>query len=66
MVAELVTEWLHEFNQTISADERKVVLFVDNCLAQPNVDGLQSVTLVFLPPNTMPKTQPMDKVLSAP
>ena len=61
MDAELFTEWLQEFDRTISADGRKVALLVDNCPAHPHVDGLQSVTLVFLPPNTTSKTQPMDQ-----
>ena len=32
---------------------------VDNCPAHPNVDNLQAIELVFLPPNTTSKTQPM-------
>ena len=61
MDAELFPEWLQEFDQTISAHGRKVALLVDNYPAHPHVDGLQSVQLVFLPPNTTSKTQPMDQ-----
>ena len=46
MDAELFTEWLQEFDWTISANGGKVTLLVDNCPAHPHVDGCTSVTLV--------------------
>ena len=39
---------------------RKIALVLDNCTAHPNVKGLTNVKLIFLPPNTTAKTQPMD------
>lgn len=36
-------------------------MIVDNCPAHPDVPGLKSVKLVFLPPNTTSVTQPMDQ-----
>ena len=39
----------------------KIVLIVDNCPAHPIIDGLKAIELVFLPPNTTSKTQPMDQ-----
>ena len=53
--------WLQGVDQTISADGRKVALLVDNCPAYPHIDGLKSVILVYLPPNTTSKTHPMDQ-----
>ena len=43
------------------AEGRKIVLIIDNCPAHPNVDNLKAIQLVFLPPNTNSKTQPMDQ-----
>jgi len=36
-------------------------MIVDNCPAHPKERGLQSIKLVFLPPNTTSKTQPCDQ-----
>ena len=35
-------------------------MIVDNCPAHPKVPGLKAIKLIFLPPNTTSKTQPMD------
>ena len=40
---------------------RKITMIVDNCPVHPHVEGLQAVELVFLPPNTASKLQPMDQ-----
>lgn len=40
---------------------RKTLMIVDNCPAHPKVDGLQSVELLFLPPNCTSVLQPMDQ-----
>ena len=36
-------------------------MIVDNCPAHPKVQGLKAIKLIFLPPNTTSKTQPMDQ-----
>ena len=37
-------------------------MVVDNCLAHPNIQSkLESITLIFLPPNTTSKSQPCDQ-----
>ena len=41
------------------AEGRKIALIVENCPDHPNIDKLQAVDLIFLPPNTTSKTQPM-------
>ena len=43
------------------AEGRKITMIVDNCPAHPHVEGLQAVELIFLPPNTTSKLQPMDQ-----
>ena len=40
---------------------RKIAMIIDNCPAHSKVNGLQAIELVFLPPNTTSKTQPMDQ-----
>ena len=42
-------------------ENRKVIIIVGNCPTHPIIEGLKAVELVFLPPNTTSKTQPMDQ-----
>ena len=40
--------------------DRKVALILDNCSANPGVENLKSVDLMFLHPNTASKTKLID------
>ena len=42
-------------------EKKKVALIIDNCPAHPTINNLKSIELVFLPPNTISKLQPMDQ-----
>ena len=57
----LFDEWVKELDRKFEKENRKIVLIVDNCPAHPIVEGLKATELVFLPPNTTSKTQPMDQ-----
>ena len=57
----LFDEWVKELDKKFEKENRKIVLIVDNCPARPIVDELKAMELVFLPPNTTSKTQPMDQ-----
>ena len=57
----LFEEWVREIDRRFTAERKKVALVVDNCLAHPSIDNLVSVDLIFLPPNTTSKLQPMDQ-----
>ena len=57
----LFDEWVKELDRKFEKKHRKIVLIVDNCTAHPIIDGLKSIELVFLPPNTTSKTQAMDQ-----
>ena len=60
MDSDIFTRWLKELDRKI-AEGRKITMIVDNCPAHPHVEGLQAVELIFLPPNTTSKLQPMDQ-----
>ena len=59
----LFEEWIRELDCKFQREGRKIALIVDNCPAHPHVEGLNAINLVFLPPNTTSKTQPMDQGL---
>ena len=59
----LFEEWVLEVNRRFTKEGREIVLFVDNCPAHPSIDNLVSTELIFLPPNTTSKLQPMDQVV---
>ena len=50
-----------DLDRSMTRQKRMILLFVDNCLAHPHIQNLKSVTLLFLPPNTTSKIQPMDQ-----
>ena len=57
----LFEEWVREVDRRFTKEGRKIVLLVDNCPANPSIDNLVSTELMFLPPNTTSKLQPMDQ-----
>ena len=61
MDSDIFTRWLKELDRRMIAEGRKITMIVDNCPAHPHVEGLQAVELIFLPPNTTSKLQPMDQ-----
>ena len=61
MDSDIFTSWLKELVRKMIAEGRKITVIVDNCPAHPNVEGLQTVELIFLTPNTTSKLQPMDQ-----
>ena len=61
MDRDLFTKWVKELDQKFASQNRKIALIVDNYPAHPIVDGLKAIELIFLPPNTKSKTQPMDQ-----
>ena len=63
MDSEIFSDYVRKLDTKFDAEGRKIVLIIDNCPANPNVDNLKAIQLVFLPPNTTSKTQPMDRVV---
>ena len=61
MDSEIFTEYVRKLDAKFYTEGRKIVLIIDNCPAHPEIADLKAVELVFLPPNTTSKTQPMDQ-----
>ena len=61
MTAEFFETWLQKWNNRLARHGRKIVLFVDNCTAHPHIEDLESIELIFLPPNTASEIQPCDQ-----
>ena len=57
----LFEEWVREIDRRFTAEGKKIALVVDNCPAYPSIDNLVSVDLIFFPPNTTSKLQPVDQ-----
>ena len=60
MTGAVFEDWVRKLDREINKQKRNIVLVVENCLAHPQLHGLQNVKLAFLPPNTTARTQPMD------
>ena len=64
MTTALLFEWLERFNAKIARTFcGEVALLIDNCSAHgtlENVPSLSNVEVIFLPPNTTSKLQPLD------
>lgn len=61
MTSEIFTTELREWNEQLRRMKRKILLLVDNCPAHPDVKDMDCIKLVFMPPNTSSKLQPMDQ-----
>lgn len=61
MTSALFIKWIRGLDKKFLAQKRKILMFVDNCSANPQLKNLQSTTLHFFPPNTTSVLQPMDQ-----
>ena len=61
MTSVVFEEWLQKLDARLTQSKRKIALFVENCTAHPHVQSLQSIELIFLPPNTTSEIQPCDQ-----
>ncbi|XP_021695234.1 tigger transposable element-derived protein 4-like [Aedes aegypti] len=62
MTSLLFEKWMLKFDQRMSDEDRKILMFVDNCTAHPKIflEKLKSIKLVFFPPNATSVLQPLD------
>lgn len=61
MTSILFDEWLNLVNNRMDSQNRKILLFVDNCTAHNGRPDLSHVKVEFLPANTTSQLQPLDK-----
>lgn len=61
MTAALFEEYVRHLDRKFAAAGRSVLFVVDNCPAHGDIQNLQAIRLVFLPPNTTSLSQPMDQ-----
>ena len=59
MNASIFKEFLTKLNNRLEREDRSIILFIDNCAAHPKLQFSQ-IKLVFFPPNTTSRLQPMD------
>ena len=57
----LFEAWVRDVDRRFTKEGRKIVLLADKCPTHPSIDNLVSTELIFLPPNTTSKLQPMDQ-----
>ena len=57
----IFSDWLLNLDAEMARKKRKILMLVDNCPAHPEVPDLKAIELIFLPPNTTSKLQPMDQ-----
>ena len=61
MTGVLFREWLHDLEYDMRAQKRNIVLLLDNASAHTAHDmEVKTVKVVFLPPSTTSKLQPME------
>ena len=57
----LIENWVREENAEFKAKGRKIALLIDNCPVHTEIENLSHVKLIFLTPNTIWVSQPMDR-----
>ena len=61
MTCNLFTDWLIAINNQMRKNNRKILLFLDNAPCHVINHDLLNIKLVFVPPNTTSKYQPLDR-----
>ena len=60
MTSAIFERYIRKLDRKFTQQKRKIALILDNCTAHPHISNLDSIKLVFLPPNTTVACQPMD------
>nr|XP_050030132.1 tigger transposable element-derived protein 6-like [Dermacentor andersoni] len=63
MTRDIFGKWLADFDKEMVRKKRNVLMLLDNCSAHHVNAHLSAVEVLFLPPNTTAKLQPMDRGL---
>ncbi len=59
MTSDVFTDLLTQLNRRYRKQNRKILLMLDNCSSHPKIN-LTNIELLFLPPNSTSRTQPLD------
>lgn len=60
MTSAIFETYIRKIEKRMASAGRHIAMIVDNCPSHFLIKDLKAVTLIFLPPNTTSKTQPMD------
>lgn len=60
MTSKLFEEQLHALDAKMGAQNRKIILFIDQCPAHPPTVHLRNIKLTFFPANCTSELQPLD------
>lgn len=61
MTSEFFERWVQKIDKKMRLENREILLFIDNCPANPAVKNLKNTKLIFLPPNSTSFLQPCDQ-----
>jgi len=61
MNSEIFINWIKKFDDTMSKENRKILLLLDNAPIHPRDVDLTNVELLFFPANTTSRIQPLDQ-----
>ena len=60
MTVAIFETWVKKVDSQMRKSNRNIALMLDNCTAHPKVQGLTNIKLIYFPPNTTARTQPLD------
>lgn len=60
MKSDIFEEFLLKLNQNMQKQNRKIILFIDNCSSHPFIT-LPNIKIVYFPSNTTSRLQPLDQ-----
>lgn len=61
MNSEIFKDSVRLLDKKFKKERRKILLFIDKCPAHPKMENMQSITLIFFPPNATSLLQPVDQ-----
>ena len=63
MAGEIFEEWLLKLDKTFCKQNRKFLLFIENCTAHNSIPLMQNVKVIFFPPNMTSVVQPTEEAI---
>ena len=60
MIAAIFKTWVKKLDSQMRKNNQNIALVLGNCTYHPKVKGLTNIKLIFFPPNTTARAQPLD------